>query len=114
MLCLFVTYAHTQTSTKTQSHTLHTTQPHEQAEATVAALPRGFRFAVTKAADEQAPPRVDKQIFDAAAGGKLDELLGLCQQWAGHPVIYAFEEWVSQDTNTNMNTNICLLTYSPN
>jgi hypothetical protein len=76
--------------------------------------PIGFRFAVTKAADEQAPRGLDKQIWDAARNGKLDELLGLCQQWAGHKVIDSAKDMVSQDTNTNTNTNICLLTYSPN
>ena len=80
------------------------------------ATTRGFRFAVTKAADEQAPDGLDKQIYDAAERGRLVELLGLCQEWAGHTVIDAFKDGVSQDTNTNMNTNtnICLLTYSPN
>jgi len=62
------------------------------AEATVAALPRGFRFAVTKAVDEQAPPGLDKQIFEAARYGKLDELLGICRDWAGHAVIDAYTE----------------------
>ena len=72
--------------------------------------PRGFRFAVTKAADEQAPHGLDEQIYDAANIGKLDELLGLCQEWAGHAVIDAYKDKVSQNTNTN--TNICLLVYS--
>ena len=77
---------------------------------------RGFRFAVTKAAGEQAPRGLDKQIYDAADKGKLDVLLGLCQEWAGHTVIDAYRAWVSQvkNTNTNTNTNVCLLTYSPN
>jgi len=81
---------------------------------------RGFRFAVTKAADAPLSanfllPRKDKQIYDAATGGKLDELMGLCREWAGHAVIDAYKDvLVSQDTNKN--TNICLLTYrhSPN
>jgi len=79
------------------------------------ATSRGFRFAVTKSADEQAPPGLDKQIYDAADTGNLDELLGLCQEWAGHAVIDVYK-WVSKDTNinTNTNTNICLLAYSPN
>jgi len=56
------------------------------------ATTRGFRFAVTKAADEQAPPGLDEQIYNAAQNyGKLDELLGLCQEWAGHPVIDAYK-----------------------
>jgi len=76
------------------------------------ATTRGFRFAVTKAADEQAPPGLDKQIFDAAEGGKLDELLGLCREWAGHAVIDAFTNEVCKNSNTN--TNICLLAYSSN
>jgi len=49
-----------------------------------------FRFAVTKTADEKAPAGVDKQIFDAAERGQLDKLLGLCMQWASHPVIDAY------------------------
>jgi len=74
---------------------------------------RCFRFAVTKAADEKAPRGLDKQIYDAAEAGKIDELLGFCQEWAGHAVIDAGkDENVSQDTNTN--TNICLLAHSPN
>jgi len=82
-------------------------------EALAGRPPRGFRFAVTKAADEQAPDGVDRQIWNAAYKGKIDELLGLCQEWAGHTVIDADKEYVvSQDTNTN--TNICLLNYSPN
>jgi len=75
---------------------------------------RGFRFAVTKATNERAPRGLDKQIYDAADNENLDELLGLCQEWAGHAVIDAYEDEVSQDTNTNTNTNIRLLTYSPN
>ena len=75
---------------------------------------RGFRFAVTKMADEQAPRGLGRQIFGAADKGKIDELLGLCQEWAGHAVIDAYKDEVSQDTNTNTNTNICLLAYSPN
>jgi len=78
------------------------------------ATTRGFRLAVTTAADEQAPPGLDKQIWDAARVGNIDELLGLCQEWAGHAVIDAYKDGVSQDTNTNTNTNICLLAYSPN
>jgi len=76
----------------------------------------GFRFAVTKAVDEKAPPGLDQQIFYAALNGKLDELLGLCLEWAGHAVIDAYKKEVCQDTNTNTNTNtnICLLAYSPN
>jgi hypothetical protein len=73
-------------------------------EALAGRPPRGFRFAVTKAADEQAPPGLDKQIYDAAVRGKLDELLGLCREWAGHVVIDAYKDPVSQDTNTNTNT----------
>jgi len=61
----------------------------------------GFRFAVTKSADEQAPPGLDKQILDAAEGGKIDELLGFCREWTGHPVVDTFSNEVSQDTNTN-------------
>jgi len=78
------------------------------------ATTRGFRFAVTKTADEQAPSGLDKQIWDAADKGKLDELLGLCREWAGHAVIDAYKDKVCQDTNTNTNTNICLPAYSPN
>ena len=78
------------------------------------ATTKGFRFAVTKAADEQAPNGVDFQIYNAARTGKLDVLLCLCQEWAGHKVIDAYKNDVSQDTNTTTNTNICLLTYSPN
>jgi len=54
---------------------------------------------------------LDKQIYDAAEGGKLDKLLGLCQEWAGHAVIDAYKEWVSQDMSTNTNTNISSLAY---
>ena len=79
------------------------------------ATTRGFRFAVTKAADEQAPPGLDKQIWDAAANGKLDELLDLCQEWAGHAVIDAYNSFlVSLYTNKNNYTNICSLVDSPN
>jgi len=75
------------------------------AEGTAAAViagtaPRGFRFAVTKAAEEQAPPDLDKQIYDAAREGKIDELLDLCQEWAGHPVIDAYKNNVSSTYNT--------------
>jgi len=66
------------------------------------ATTRGFRFAVTKAADEEAPPGLDKQIYDAAARGKLDELLGLCQEWAGHAVIDAYIDEVRRDEYTNI------------
>ena len=85
-------------------------------EALAGRLPIGFRFAVIKAADEQAPPGLDKHIYDAAKGGKLDKLLGLCREWAGHAVIdaYKYIDGVSQDTNTNTITKICLLAYSPN
>jgi len=77
------------------------------------ATTRGFRFAATKAADKQAPPGLDRQIYDAAEQGNLDELLGLCQEWAGHAVIDAYKDKVSQDMNTN--TNICISRlYSPN
>jgi hypothetical protein len=94
---------------------LHQATSAEEVAAVIAGTaPRGFRFAVTKPADEQAPPGVDKQIFDAAEGGKLDELLGLCQQWAGHTVIDEYNDGVSQDTNMNTYTNICSLTCSPN
>jgi len=58
------------------------------------ATTRGFGFAVTKAADEQAPLYVKKHIFNAAEQGKLDKLLGLCQEWAGHEVIDAFDNEV--------------------
>jgi len=61
------------------------------------ATTRGFRFAVTKDTNEQAPRGVDKQIYDAAYKGKLDELLGLCQQWAGHAVIDALSDKVRKD-----------------
>jgi len=57
---------------------------------------RGFRFAVTKMADERAPPGLDKQIYDAADNGKIDELLGLCREWAGHAVIDAYKDWVKK------------------
>jgi len=63
---------------------------------------RGFRFAVTKAAGEQAPPGLDKQIYDAAGEGKHDELLGICQEWAGHAVIDAYKDMVSQYKNANI------------
>ena len=78
------------------------------------ATTRGFRIAVTKAAGEQAPPGLDKQVWDAAKQVKLDELLGLCQEWAGHKIIDAFKDHVSQDTNTNTNKNICSLTHQTN
>jgi len=86
----------------------------EEVEAVIAGTARrGFRFAVTKAADEQAPPGLDKQIFEAAKEGKIDELLGLCREWAGHPVIDAYKEDVrSIDTNINANSNI-YPAYSP-
>ena len=83
-------------------------------EALAGRPPIGFRFAVTKAADARAPRGLDKQIYDAAANEKLDELLGLCQEWAGHAVIDAYKNYVSRDTNTNTNTKICFLGYSPN
>jgi len=57
-------------------------------EALQGTAPRGFRFAVTKSACEPVPHGVDKQIYDAAKEGNLDTLLRLCQEWAGHPVIY--------------------------
>jgi len=81
------------------THIFAHTYKHKQAREIVAALPRGFRFAVTKAADERAPRGVDKQIYEAAKKGKLDELLGLCQEWAGHAVIDSYQDYkVSQDT----------------
>jgi len=61
-------------------------------EALAGRPPIGFRFAVTKAAEEQAPLGIDKQIFIAAVEGNLDELLCLCQEWAGHQVIDAFKD----------------------
>jgi len=77
------------------THTHKHVHTHEQAKATVAALPRGFRFAVSKAADEQAHRGVDKQIYDAAKEGKFIALLDLCQQWSSHPVIDAYKDEVS-------------------
>ena len=71
--------------------------------------PRGFRFAVTKAAGEQAPLGLDRQIYDAANKGKHDELLDLCQEWAGHAVIDTFESRVSLKHDREC---ICFLTYS--
>jgi len=53
----------------------------------MAALPIGFRFAVTKDPVEQAPPGLGHQIIGAAKDGRLDELLGLCQEWVGHPEV---------------------------
>jgi len=77
------------------------------------ATTRGFRFAVTKAADEQAPSGLDKQIWDAAKTGKLDELLDLCKQWAGHTVIDAYKnKLVCQDTNTHEHDHEYLLAYT--
>jgi len=64
--------------------------------------PRGFRFVVTKAADEQTPYGVAERIHNAAYEGRLDELLGLCQQWAGHAVIDAHKDQVKGKV---MNTN---------
>jgi len=58
-------------------------------EALAGRAPRGFRFAVINAADKPAPSGVETQIFNAAKGGKLDELLGLCHEWAGHNLINA-------------------------
>jgi len=72
---------------------------------------RGFRFAVTKSADEQAPPGLYKQIWDAAKTGKLDELLDLCKQWAGHKVIDAHRDMVRQDSNTHEHDHEYLLAY---
>jgi len=64
----------------------------EVAAAIAGTGPRGFRFAVTKTPGEQVPYGLDKHIFDVAARGNLDELLGLCQEWAGHPVIDAYRD----------------------
>jgi len=72
----------------------------------IAAATRGFRFAVTKAADEQAPLGVDEQIFNASRYGKLDELLGLGQEWAGHGVIDVATDKVSQVTSVVANFNV--------
>jgi len=105
-------HVHNLTLSNTLAHTHKYFNTHKQAESAVAALAVGFRFSVAKAVNEQAPPGLDKQIYDAADKGKLDELLGLCQQWAGHAVIDAYKNKVIHDTNTN--TNICLLFYSPN
>jgi len=59
-------------------------------EALAGRPPRHFRFAVTKAADEQAPYQMKWHLYDAAKQGKLDKLFFLCQEWAGHAVIDAF------------------------
>jgi len=69
-------------------------KPETNLEGGLDAAQIGFRFAVTKDPDEQAPPGLDKQIFDAAKEGKLDELLGICQEWAGHPVIGEYKDGV--------------------
>jgi len=71
--------------------------------------PRGFRFAVTKAADVRAPPGLDKQIYEAAWNGKKNDLLNLCLDWAGHPVIDKYKNNVSLSliaANVNINTNM--------
>jgi len=79
------------------------------------ATTRGFRFPVIKAADEEAPSGMDELIYVASKNGEIDELLGLCKEWAGHAVIDAHgsDAWVSQYINTKTNTITCirLLTY---
>jgi len=71
---------------------------------------RGFRFAATKAVDEEEtyPYDVKMQIYKAAEKGKLDELLGLCQEWAGRRVI---DPWHNVSTRI---LAIFLLAYSSN
>jgi len=78
----------------------------------------GFRFAITKAAEEQAPHGLDKQIFDAAWQGKLDVLLGLCKEWAGHAVIDSYRcmkiEVKSIRERKHKHTFTCSLTHQTN
>jgi len=83
------------------------------AHAFVNASARGFRFAVTMAANKQAPPGLDKHIWYAAKEGKLVMLLRLCKQWAGHTVIDAYKnKLVCQDTNTHEHDHEYLLAYT--
>jgi len=78
-------------------------------EALVGRPPKGFRFAVTKAASERAPRSVNENIYEAAKEGNLDELLGLCKQWAGHPVIDACRPKVIALTRQQTRTFACSL-----
>ena len=68
--------------------------------------PKGFRFAVTKEANAPGSYGDDgdhQWICEATAGDRLDELLPLCQEWAGHRVIDAFKNYVSE-TRTRTQT----------
>jgi len=69
------------------------------------ATTRGFRFAVTKAAHEQAPPGLAKLIYSAAQEEKIAVLLRLCREWAGHFVIDAYDD----EVNKHKSERFCLL-----